>query len=425
MQLKKKKIRNQLSVATATLLTAGVPTGQALEVSSDWEIDSSVLYYAESDRVSLWEPVVRVRKDLGDDSFLSVRTVVDSLTGSSANGAIATGSAQTFTTPSGSATYVSGANTTPLDPSFHDTRVAVNVDWEKPWAKDVTGNLGFNVSKEFDYISLGLSASAKWDMNQKNSTLTTGFAYNADTVEPVGGAPVGLTNMPVFPTVKSTMGSSLDKNIYDVMIGWTQVMSRKDLLQFNYVYGNESGYLSDAYKILTVVDGTTGDPVADPALRYVYEKRPDDRTRHSIFTQWVHQFNQDVFRGSYRYFTDDWGIDSHTLDLRYRYEMGSKHFLEPHFRYYSQSAADFYHTSLVDGQTYNYASADYRLAEMTSTTLGLKYGYEISDNSEFGIRIEQMVQQADPSQVIGNQSSQDLVPDVDATILQLNYTLQF
>lgn len=418
MQLKKKNIRDQLSVATAALLTTGIPTGQALEVSTNWEVDTSVLYYAEADRVSLWEPVIRLRKDLGDDSFVNFRLVVDALTGSSANGAIATGSAQTFTTPSGNSSYTTNANETPLDPSFLDTRAAINMDWEKPWAKDVTGNLGFNISKEYDYLSLGVSASAKWDFNKKNSTLTTGFAYNADTVEPVGGAPVGFTNM----ATKQTMGSSQDKTIYDVIIGWTQVMSRKDLLQFNYVYGNESGYLSDAYKILTVVDGTTGDPVVNP---YLYEKRPDSRTRNSVYTQWVHQFDQDVFRVSYRYFWDDWDITSHTVDMRYRYEMGSKHFLEPHLRYYSQSAADFYHTSLIDGQTYNYASADYRLADMTTTTLGIKYGYEVSDTSEFGIRIEQMVQEADPSQVIGIQSSQDLVPDVEATIFQLNYTMQF
>jgi len=425
MQLKKKKIRSQLSVATASLLTTVASTSQALETTSDWEVDTSVLYYAEADRVSLWEPVIRLRKDFGDDSFVNFRLVVDALTGSSASGAIATSSAQTFTNPSGNSTYTTNANETPLDPSFLDTRAAINMDWEQPWGKDVTGNLGFNISKEFDYLSLGVSASAKWDLNKKNSTLTTGFAYNADTVEPVGGAPVGLTNMPVFPTVKQTMGSSQDRTIYDVILGWTQVMSRKDLLQFNYVYGNESGYLTDGYKILTVVDGTTGDPVADPAQRYVYEKRPDNRTRHSVYTQWVHQFDEDVLRVSYRYFWDDWDITSHTVDMRYRFEMGTKHFLEPHLRYYSQSAADFYQTSLIDGQTYNYASADYRLADMTSTTIGLKYGYEISDSSEFGIRIEQIVQSADPSQVIGNQSSQDLVPDIDATILQLNYTLQF
>ncbi|KPJ92975.1 MAG: hypothetical protein AMJ55_08920 [Gammaproteobacteria bacterium SG8_15] len=422
MQLNDKRIRNQLSVATASLLTAVAPVSQALESSSDWEVDTSVLYYSETDRVTAWEPVIRLRKDFGNDRFLTFKTVIDSLTGSSANGAIATGSAQTFTTPSGNSTYTTPANTTPLDPSFHDTRVAVNLGWEQPIAKDMTGIIGFNASNEYDYQSLGLSGTLKWDFNQKNSTLTAGLAYNADTVKPVGGLPVGFATMPTYPAVKPTQGTTEDKTIYDLILGWTQVLSRKDILQLNYVYGNESGYLTDPYKILTLVDGTTGDPVANP---YVYEKRPDDRTRHALYAQWNHQFTQDVLRMSYRYFTDDWGIDSHTVDMRYRYELGGKHFLEPHFRYYTQTAADFYHTSLINGQIYDYASADYRLADLVTTTFGIKYGYAISDQSEFGIRLEQMNQQADPSQVIGNQASQDLVPDVDATILQFNYTLLF
>ena len=133
MQLKNKKpIRNTLSLATASLLGSVAPVSQALEVASDWEVDTSVLYYAEKDRVSLWEPVIRLRKDFGNDRFLNFRTVVDSLTGSSANGAIPTSTAQTFTTPSGGSSYTTGANTTPLDPSFHDTRVAINLDWEQP-----------------------------------------------------------------------------------------------------------------------------------------------------------------------------------------------------------------------------------------------------------------------------------------------------
>lgn len=425
MQLKSKSVRRSLAMATASLLGSSATAVQALEINSNWEVDSSVLYYSEADRVSLWEPVIRVKKDFGDDRFLTIKTVIDTLTGASANGAIATGSAQTFTTPSGNSTYTTGANQTPLDPSFHDSRVAVNFDWEQPLAQDLSGNFGVNFSNEFDYQSIGLSSTLRWDLNQKNSTFSAGLAYNSDSVKPVGGAPTGLSSMPVYPSVKSTTGSTKDKTVYDVVLGWTQVMSRRDLLQVNYVYGNESGYLSDPYKILSVVDGTTGDLIADPAQRYLYEKRPDSRTRHSIYAQWSHQFTDDVFRMSYRYYTDDWGINSHTLDMKYRYELNSKHFLEPYFRYYTQTAADFYNTSLVDGQIPDYASADYRLADLTSLSYGIKYGWNISDDSEFGLRLGLMQQSADPSVVIGNQSQQDLVPDVKATLIQFNYTLQF
>lgn len=427
MQLrrKQKSIRGTLALATASLLGGTSQVGLALQPSSDWEVDTSLLFYAEADRVSLAEPVIRARKDMGNDRFLNLKLVVDVLTGSSANGAIATDTTQTFTSPSGNGTYTAAPNQTPLDPSFHDTRGAISAEYERPLGQTVKGIFGVNISSEYDYQSLGVSATFNKDFNQRNSTLTVGLAYNADTVSPVGGAPVGFTNMPVYPTVKATQGDSLDKTVYDLILGWTQVLGRKDLMQFNFVYGNESGYLSDAYKLLSVVDGTTGDLVADPAMRYVYEKRPDDRTRQAMFWRWSHQYERDVLRLSYRYFWDDWGITSHTAEAFYRWEFGSGQYLEPHLRYYTQGAADFYHTSLVDGQTYDYASADYRLADLTTTTIGLKYGIELSKTSEFGVRAELMKQQADPSTVIGNQSQQDLVPDVDAVIIQLNYTLQF
>ena len=424
MQLRKKykPVRNTLAVATASLL-GSVAHSPSVQAAGDWEVDTSLMYYSETDRVSLYEPVIRARKDLGNDSFLNMRLVVDTLTGSSANGAIPTSSAQTFTTPSGNSTYTTGANTVPLDSSFHDTRVAVSGEWERPMSANWRAIYGLNLSNEFDYQSIGVSATLNRDFNQKNSTLTLGVAYNADTVKPVGGAPVGLTSMPVFPAVKATQGDSLSKDVYDILIGWTQVLGRKDLMQFNFNYGNESGYLSDPYKILSVVDGTTGDLIATD--QYLFENRPDDRTRQALFWRWSHQFETDVLRVSYRYFWDDWGITSHTVDTHYRWELGGGHYVEPHLRYYTQTAADFYHTSLVDGSIPAYASADYRLADLTTTTFGLKYGVELSKDSEFSFRAEKITQQADPSVVIGNQASQDLLPDVEAIVLQFNYSLLF
>jgi len=426
MQLGKKykPVRNSLAVATASLL-GSVAHSPSVQAEGDWEVDTSLMYYSETDRVSLYEPVIRVRKDLGNDSFLNMRLVVDTLTGSSANGAIPTSSAQTFSTPSGGeSTYTTPANTVPLDPSFHDTRVALSGEWERPMGANWRAIYGLNLSNEFDYQSIGLSATFNRDFNQKNSTLTLGVAYNADTVKPVGGAPVGLSAMPLPPVEdKTVMGSNLNKDVYDILIGWTQILGKKDLMQFNFNYGNESGYLNDPYKILSVVDGTTGDLIGtDP---YIFEKRPDDRTRQALFWRWSHQFETDVLRMSYRYFWDDWGITSHTFDTHYRWELGGGHYIEPHLRYYTQGAADFYHTSLVDGSIPNYASADYRLADLTTTTFGLKYGVELSKDSEFSFRAESITQQAEPSVVIGNQASQDLVPDVESIVLQLNYSLIF
>ncbi len=416
MQLnnKPRHIRKSLALATASLLTGVSHSGQAA-TTDDWEIDTAILYYSEDARVTAIEPVVRARKEIGDDEFMTYRLVVDSLTGASANGAIPTASPQTFTSPSGDATYTTPANETPLDPSFHDTRVALNAEWETPLDQYLKGIFSVNASNEFDYTSLGVAATLAWDFNNRNTTFTTGLSYSLDNVKPVGGIPDGLTAMPTTTAVKkATLGGSDNKTVADLLVGITQVIDRKTLMQFNYTYGMDDGYLTDPYKILSVVTSPSSDTLA--ATPYLYEKRPDSRARNALYWKTVHQFDEDVINFSYRYYWDDWGITSHTLDARYRYEMGGGHYLMPHARYYLQDKADFYYYKLVDGAIPEYASADYRLADLSTTTLGLKYGVELDDGAEFAVRAEMMKQQSEGDAPF---------PDVDAVILQFNYSFLF
>jgi len=411
MQLKNKHkfIKGALTLATSTMLASVVQTGNAA-TDPEWEVDSAILYYSEPDRVTVVEPVVSVRKKISDDEYIGLRVVVDSLTGSSANGAIATDSAQTFTTPSGSGNYTSTAGQTPLDPSFHDTRIALNGSWETALNKTIKGIFSVNASSEYDYDSYGVAANISWDFNNRNTTLLTGLAYNSDTVKPVGGAPTGLNAMSAS---KTTQGSNLSKTVTDIFFGVTQVVNRNTLMQLNFSYGQDDGYLTDPYKILSVLDNNGNLRGTDP---YLYEKRPTTRTRNAIFWQTVHQFSEDVVHFSYRYYWDDWGLNSNTIDARYRYELGGGHYLQPHLRYYQQNKADFYHYNLTDANIPEFASADYRLGDMTTTTFGLKYGLEIDDSQEFSARIESM------NQAMGGDNKG---PDVDAIILQLSYSLKF
>jgi hypothetical protein len=127
---------------------------------------------------------------------------------------------------------------------------------------------------------------------------------------------------------------------------------------------------------------------------------------------------------SYRYMADDWEIDSHTVDMRYRIPFGGRSYIEPHLRYYSQTAADFYTLSLIDGDPLpEYASADYRLGEFDAITIGAKYGWETSNGNDMNVRLEFYRQSGSVarSQLIGNQVNQDNYPDLNAIILQFGY----
>lgn len=408
MQLKKepKSIRGALALATCSLLAGTSPANAAKE----WEVDSAVLFYSEgSDRVSLVEPVVSLRKALGDDEYVGMRIVIDALTGSSPNGAIPTDRVQTFTTPSGNSTYTVQPGETPLDPTFKDSRVALNGVWEKPLSERLKGVFSANFSTEYDYQSMGVTATLARDFNNRNTTLSAGASYSLDTIDPVGGTPVGLTSMPTFPAVKETQGSSEDKTVTEVLVGITQVLSRRTLMQLNFTYGLDDGYLTDPYKLLSIVDG------AGDVSGYRFEKRPDERTRQVVFWRTLHQFSEDVLDVSYRYYWDDWGVSSHTLDTRYRYELGGGHYLQPHLRLYQQNGADFYHFTLAEGPIPAYASADYRLGDMTTTTFGLKYGLAVSEDKEYSMRVEYMNQSDDNGRF----------EDVDAIIVQASYSFLF
>jgi hypothetical protein len=252
------------------------------------------------------------------------------------------------------------------------------------------------------------------------------LAYNHDTSNPVGGVPLAGAFIPAYPGVKQVEGSSEGKSVFDLQLGLTQILTTRSLIRTNLVFGAESGYLNDPYKLVSVVDPVTGELATDPDRRYRSESRPDSRMRWAWYTGWQQGLREaDVVRLSYRLYNDDWGMLSNTVEGFYRWQFTSRQFLEPHVRGYLQSAADFYRTSLPADESPANVSADYRLADMWTATIGLTWGIDLGPRSDLLIGAEWYHQQADPSEVIGVQSGQTLVEAVDATMVRLGYALQW
>ncbi|MDH5765110.1 MAG: DUF3570 domain-containing protein, partial [Gammaproteobacteria bacterium] len=160
-----------------------------------------------------------------------------------------------------------------------------------------------------------------------------------------------------------------------------------------------------------------------------YENRPDSRSRQIFYWKTVHHLTEDVINVSYRYHTDDWDINSHTFDLTYRYELSGGSYLQPHIRYYTQSAAEFFTHNILDSQlaSLQYASSDYRLGELATTTIGLKYALPVKINHEFSMRVESIVQSytkvnSSIGTLNGDAGNQDIVPDLDAFVIQFGYS---
>ena len=431
-------ISGALTAATCTLLGSTIIAPvQAQEDPAQedpgWDFNTSFLFYGEDgDRVNDYSLMLLARRTLIDDRFLTLGLTVDTLTGATPSGAIRLDEAQTFTQPSGSGAKTIPAGELPLDDTFRDIRAAFTVNWHQPLGRLYQVNGGVSASLEYDYTHFGVNGRISRDFNKRNTTLSAGLALARDRLDPEGGTPIPLAPLLDVGDSSNKLGHET-KDVFDVVLGVTQIVSREMLVQLNYSFSKSSGYLTDPYKILSVVDSITGDtlprfppPAAGqgPSHEYRFESRPDERTKHSLFAQTKYYMGGRVLDASYRYMTDDWDIDSHTLDLRYRWPIGSGGYLEPHLRYYVQNEAEFYQISLVDGQPLpQFASADYRLGDFNAITAGLKYGWTTRNGNDMSIRIELYQQDGTipAGQLIGNQVGREEYPDLDALIVQFGY----
>jgi hypothetical protein len=419
-------LRAGLMAAACALLA---PSVKAQTPTADPnQIDAGLLYYQEDGgRVRSIDAIVKLNRDLGDERVLGVQLAVDSLTGGSPNGALPQHAAQTFATPSGtSATRIAGrdedekfytiaAGRQPLDPSFHDLRVAGDVTLTQPAGIGNKLSLGAHVSKEYDFMSASANGLFSHDFNNKNTTLGVGLSAEFDQVKAVGGAPVPGTSYALLQKRDGTES----KRVYGAQLGITQVLTRSWITQLNLSLDRSSGYLNDPYKIVSRVDS------AGIATGYFFENRPASRTRRSAYLGNKIALGHSVLDLFYRYGNDDWGIASSTLEARYRLRVAGTAYIEPQLRWYRQGAADFYRL-YVTGTPTGFMSADPRLAALTAKTVGVKFGMPLANGDEFSIRLEGY--QQDPKQstsALPGLAGLDLNPRLKAVLLQLDWRFGF
>ncbi|MCL1041061.1 DUF3570 domain-containing protein [Shewanella marisflavi] len=391
------------------------------------KIEAALVYYQERDRVTAAEGIIHYRQALDDSNTLRAKIALDALTGASANGAVIQARPQSFTRPSGTGVYQARAGELPLDDTFKDTRLQLSANWQHLFSAKWQMNLGGYLSREYDYTSIGVNGSGEHSFNQSNTQVFFGSAYYFDIVDPVGGRPVGLSEM-VFRkdfASEEEFRQAFDatrrydsalKRTLDLNLGVTQTLNTHWQAQLSYSLSAVSGYLSDAYKVVSRIDGV------GQAQGYHYEARPDQRLKHNLFAMAKGALTSGTLTFSYRYSDDDWSIQAHTLDARYRYNLTDGGYWQWQFRAYLQQAAEFYRLYLSEGEALpEFASADHRLGKLETYTLGVKYAHKLDAGQLASIRLAYYQQRPQNPGISlpGELASYDQFPRLDAIVLQL------
>jgi hypothetical protein len=199
-------------------------------------------------------------------------------------------------------------------------------------------NIGY--SQENDYQSVYFGLNAEKHYNNDLTTVSAGLSYSSDEIFPTDAA---LFNRVIDEDKQST----------SVFVSVSQIINQVSSFQSAFSLTEQSGFLSDPYKLRDV--------------------RPDDKTQIAWSNSYRRFFvsADAALHVNYRYYHDDFGISSHTSDLSWHQNLGRTFQLVPQLRYYSQSAADFF-TNVDDflNPTSEYQSSDYRLSAFGAVSGG-------------------------------------------------------
>ena len=308
------------------------------------EVGFTLLGYKEKGLMTIIEPVLWGRAQFAETWEVQASAAVDIISGASP---------QLVSNVSGKPVQViTGA-------SVDDTRGTGDVKLTKRFGDfSLTGSMAY--SHEQDYESKAFGVEGRLDLNQRNTTLIAGFGSSKDRV-------------------RSSDNALLDepRDTKEYMVGVTQVLSPTSVVSSTVVWARGEGYYNDPYK-LTFTFFPSGPPLL------VADVRPDHRNTVAWLTRYRHHFPsaRGTLQADYRYYRDDWGIRSETLEVGWVHAIDERWSVRPALRYYTQDAADFY-SPTVSRPPPAVHSSDQRLASFGGLSPSLRAILRFDDKTTF------------------------------------------
>lgn len=334
MQLKDSPGGAALMLAALALPGLAAPDAAAQTIPDSASLSVDYLHYRDKqpglDRVGVRSPSVHLSLPLAGQWLLEAGAVSDHVSGA---------------TPRYH-TAVSGAS------RMDDKRNAADLRVTRYLGK-ASVSAGAAHSSENDYRSTALSLGGTLSTEDRNTT---------------GGLAIGVSNDTISPVNLLVVGER--RHTFEWMASVEQVLGQRDIVKLDFSRSDGHGYYADPYKYA--------------------DKRPRLRKLNSLLLRWNHALDGGgALRTSYRYYTDSFGIRSHTLGGEYERALGGGWALTPALRLYTQSSADFYFDPVYDprfgapfppGYTFGSTaqlSADQRLSAFGAATLGLKLARDV------------------------------------------------
>ncbi len=348
------------------------------------EDEAEIMYHLyDGGGVEVDGPALLVRKGLFDTMSVSVGYYRDSISGASPD-------------------VILGGS------KYSDSRDELSAGIEYLYGNSLM-NLGFASSDESDYEADTISLGVSHEVFGGLTTVSMGYVSGSDTVSRSDNASFGDDNL---------TEADIDRNQYQ--LGLSQVLTPTLIVSVNYEAITDDGFLNNPYRSVILQGGL------------VAERYPGTRTSQALALQAKkHWLNRSASHFGYRFFTDTWEIQAHTIDLGYTSYVGSRLLADIYYRFYDQSAASFYSNNFE--QELNFMARDKELSSYTSNTLGVKFTYRLFEESKYGLHggdlgfiYEYMKYDYDDYSGVTDISNFNASPySFDASTLQLYFSVRY
>ncbi len=238
------------------------------------------------------------------------------------------------------------------------------------------------VSSEYDYFSVGFGGGYTRLFNEKNTEIGASANIFLDKWNPQ--YPIELRNG--FSDSRITGSGNYNpgftsfdtetRNSYALSFSVSQILSKRLQGSIFMDIVKQQGLLSTPFQ--RVYFGDVSDFfIEDFQLADDVERLPNRRLKIPLGAR-LNYFLGDrfVIRTYYRFYTDDWGINSHTANLEIPIKISDAFTIYPSYRYYTQSKADYFYPKEDALSTFDFYTSDYDLSSYDANQFGLGARYK-------------------------------------------------
>jgi len=275
-------------------------------------------------------------------------------------------------------------------------------------------NADVSFSNEYDYTSVGFGGGIASLFNEKNTELSLKVNAYLDQWRPIyptelheyskygsnflnqgyfSGVSVldqnGISTTNYLPSAFQTV-NAVNRNSFSASVGFSQVLTKKLQVSFFFDVLQQQGLLSSPYHRIYFADKANfyiGQPeyisnYESTSNAGVYklvddiERLPDSRFKIPVGARLNYYFSDRfILRTYYRFYSDNWDIQSHTASFELPVKVSDKFTVFPMYRYYSQIASKYFAPYETHLSTEKFYTSDADLATFDANQYGFGVNY--------------------------------------------------